>query len=157
MLCVSVLHRTEDHPWSLVAHWWFECPRCRQAKFYQQQQVVVESTQSTLSSNMQTKPSLLKGWNERYCRVRSRHWRRGRKPFSVPWCPWPKTLILCQSKPMRRTAWHYSWNQMRSAGLRRRTMRNMPRWQRKLRNFVRTCKCDQISKCCNFQYSPKER
>ena len=31
-------------------------------------------------------------------------------------------------------------------------MRNMPRWQRKLRNFVRTCKCDQISKCRNFQY-----
>ena len=54
-------------------------PSLSTSHFYRQQPVVVESTPSTLSGNVQAMQSLLKRWNERRCRMRARHWRRGRK------------------------------------------------------------------------------
>ena len=98
-----VLHCTEDHPWSLVALWWFGCRHCRQATSIGSSKW--SSKVPWAATCRQSESGETKGWCKMRCRMRSWHLRRGRKRFSVPWCPWPRTLILCQSKPRRRTTW----------------------------------------------------
>ena len=60
-----VLHCTsEDHPWSLVAHWWFGCRRCRRATSIGSSKWSSKVHRES-SGNVQTKR---KRWNERVIR-----------------------------------------------------------------------------------------
>ena len=143
----AVLHHTEDHPWSLVAHWWFVCPCCRQA-----------------TSIGNSKRSSKVGLHRVPCRQPKSAKGVKRKALSDEITEKNQKTVQCVMISMTKDADTLSEqakaqndimkSRMRSSGLWRRKMRNMPRRQIKLRNFVRTCKCDQISKCCNFQCRP---
>ena len=45
---------------------------------------------------------------------------------------------------------------MKSKAFRRSAKENDEEHASLAKKIARTCKCDHISKCCNFQYSPKE-